>query len=232
MEQCWDQLVLTLLPCGVLRTGAPFCFATIYPKGTAEVKVLNTADQSVPPKILTTVQEEDIVKVNNGITFTETGLPVGESWSVTLGSRTLSSTTPTISFTGLASGSYNWNASTTISGSTGVRYAASVSSGTVDVIGNITKSIPYITQYQVSFAVSPLDAGNIDPDSTNYYDTGSEVSISATPNNQYQFLSWSSSSPSIVFSNAASESTIATVNGPGTVTAAFASIIGNQYSFH
>jgi DNA-binding beta-propeller fold protein YncE len=211
--------------------GTPFCFATTYPKGTAEVKVLNTADQSVPPKTLATVQAEDIVKVNNGITFTQTGLPVGASWSVTLGSRTFTSTTPTMEFTGLAEGNYNWNSSTEISGSAGVRYAASVSSGTVNVIGNITKSITYNTQYQLSFAVSPLGAGSINPDSTNYFDAGSQVLLSATANDQYQFLKWSSSSPSIVFSNAALPSTSATVNGPGTVTAAFASIIGNSLAF-
>jgi len=211
--------------------GTPFCFATTYPTGTAEVKVLSMADQSVPPKTLATVQAEDIVKINNGITFTQTGLPTGASWSVTLGSRTLSSTNSTIAFTGLASGSYNWNSSTEIYGSAGVRYAASVSSGTVDITGNLTKIVPYITQYQVSFAVNPVGAGNINPSSTDYYNAGSQVSISATANDQYQFLRWSSSNTSIVFSNAAKASTSATVNGPGTITGAFASTVGNSLAF-
>jgi hypothetical protein len=210
---------------------APFCFATVYPLGTAEVKVLSMTDQSVPPETLTTVQAEDIVKVNNGIIFTETGLPAGASWSVTLGSQTLSSTNSTISFTGLASGSYNWNSSNTISGDAGVRYAAYVSSGTVDITGNVTKNLPYITQYQVSFAVNPVDAGNIDPSNANYYNAGSQVSISAKANSQYQFLKWSSSNPSIVFSNAAFPSISATINAPGTVTATFASTIGNSVVF-
>jgi hypothetical protein len=211
--------------------GTPFCFATTYPTGTAEVKVLNTADQTAPPKTLATVQAEDIIKLNNGVTFTQTGLPTGASWSVTLGSRTLSSTNSTIAFTGLASGSYDWASSTAVSGSTGVRYAASTSSGTVDVTGNVTKSVAYITQYQVSFAVNPVDAGSIDPSSTNYFNAGSQVLISATANDQYQFLKWSSNNPSILFSNSALPSTSATINGPGIVTATFASIVGNSLAF-
>ncbi len=211
--------------------GAPFCFATVYPKGTSYVNVLNTANQAAPPKTLATVQAEDIVKLNNSVTFAETGLPLGTSWSVTLGSKTLSSTNSTIAFTGLAYGNYDWNSSTEISGGAGIRYDASVASGTIDVEGNVSSTIAYITQYQVSLAVDPSGAGSANPASANYYNVGTQIPISAAANDQYQFLDWSSNSPSIVLANVASPSTSATINGPGTVTCAFASTIGNSVAF-
>ncbi|MEM3327960.1 MAG: S53 family peptidase, partial [Thermoplasmata archaeon] len=54
-----------------------------------------------------------IVKGSSGtpttytVTFTESGLPSGTSWSVTFNSNTKSSTTNTISFTGIANGTYS-----------------------------------------------------------------------------------------------------------------------------
>ncbi|MEM4105369.1 MAG: S53 family peptidase, partial [Thermoplasmata archaeon] len=56
-----------------------------------------------------------IVKGSSGtpttytVTFTESGLPSGTSWSVTFNSNTKSSTTNTISFTGIANGTYSYS---------------------------------------------------------------------------------------------------------------------------
>ncbi|MEM3325620.1 MAG: S53 family peptidase, partial [Thermoplasmata archaeon] len=74
-----------------------------------------------------------IVKGSSGtpttytVTFTESGLPSGTSWSVTFNSNTKSSTTNTISFTGIANGTYSYSVGA-VSG-----YTASPSSGTITV---------------------------------------------------------------------------------------------------
>ncbi len=71
------------------------------------------------------------VKYNT--TFTETGLPSGQSWSVTIGSQTVSSTTSSLVFS-LANGTYNYTVAA-VSG-----YHSSVASGTIQVNGS-TQSI-------------------------------------------------------------------------------------------
>ena len=72
------------------------------------------------------------------VTFTETGLPSGTSWSVTLNGQTESSTTSTIVFTGLSNGTYSYTVSS-VSG-----YTLSPSSGSINIHGsNTSKSITF-----------------------------------------------------------------------------------------
>ena len=85
-----------------------------------------------------------IVKGSSGtpttytVTFTESGLPSGTSWSVTFNSNTKSSTTNTISFTGIANGTYSYSVGA-VSG-----YTASPSSGTITVNGaNVNQAITF-----------------------------------------------------------------------------------------
>jgi hypothetical protein len=88
------------------------------------------------------------------VTFTQTGLPAGKSWSATFNGVLLSSKTSTIVFRGIASGSYSWSVLTPIAGSTGIRYQASQASGTMSVPSQTTQTITYTTQYLVTFAQS------------------------------------------------------------------------------
>ncbi|MEM4100990.1 MAG: hypothetical protein QXI08_06045, partial [Thermoplasmata archaeon] len=72
------------------------------------------------------------------VTFTESGLPSGTSWSVTFNGNTKSSTTNTISFTGIANGTYSYSVGA-VSG-----YTASPSSGTITVNGaNVNQAITF-----------------------------------------------------------------------------------------
>jgi hypothetical protein len=211
---------------------ASFVFAAEYPTGTATIQVIDVTKPETPLKVVTA---DELVQVGNSVTFTENGLPTGKSWSVTFGGLTQSSTTNTITFTGVSTGSYSWNASTPISGGTGIRYVTSLSSGTMNVPTQASQNVAYTTQYQVSFCVSPLNAGTVSPSKTAYYDKGSKVSISATSSrgdkcdhggdhghSAYTFWNWTSSNPSISFASSTSASTTATINGPGTITANFA----------
>ena len=89
------------------------------------------------------------------VTFTESGLPSGTSWSVTLGGATSSSTTSTITFNE-ANGTYTYTVGT-VSG-----YSASPSSGSVTVNGAaVSKSITFTSsspsgQYAVTFSQTGL----------------------------------------------------------------------------
>jgi hypothetical protein len=169
------------------------------------------------------------VTLSYPVAFTQTGLLTGTPWSVTFGGTTQSSTTKTITFTFITTGSYTWTASNQISTGIGTRYVTSTSSGTLNVPTQTTQSITFTPQYQVSFSLNPTGTGTISPSATNYYDSGTKVSIIANANAGYTFWQWTSNNPSITFDSVSLVSTIATINGPGTITATFATLVsGNK----
>ena len=86
-------------------------------------------------------------------------------------------------------------------------------SGSSTVTGN------YVTQYQVTFTVSPSGSGVTSIAGTNWENAG-PLMITATPNSGYTFSSWSSNTGLITFSPN-SASTTANIGGTGTITATF-----------
>jgi hypothetical protein len=89
------------------------------------------------------------------VTFSESGLPGGTSWSVTLNGTTLSSTTSSIAFS-QTNGTYSFSVPT-ITG-----YSANPSTGSVAVAGApVSRSIvfTYIGTYTVTFTESGLPTG-------------------------------------------------------------------------
>ncbi|MDG6906735.1 MAG: hypothetical protein JRN20_13220, partial [Nitrososphaerota archaeon] len=157
------------------------------------------------------------------ITFTETGLPQGTSWNVTFDGDTLSSTTNSISFYPFPQGTYSWSVASPLSGSQGTQYAVtSASSGSISVPSQTSEAITFVTQYQVSIGSSPSSGGTTSPSGLSWYDAGSSLQIVATPASGYEFSSWSTSTGSISLASATSQSTTAEINGPGTISADFA----------
>ena len=78
------------------------------------------------------------------VSFSETGLPSGTSWSVTFNGTTLSSTTNTITFTA-ASGTYSYSIGS-LSG-----YTVSPSSGSTTVNGkNVSQGITFSASPKIS----------------------------------------------------------------------------------
>ncbi len=125
------------------------------------------------------------------VMFSETGLPSGTSWSVTLNGAMETSTSSTITFNE-PNGTYGYTVSTPISGGSGVRYVT-VSSGSVTVNGNnAAVPVSYTTQYYLSTYSSPSTGGTTTPLS-GWYNASSTVTISATPDSGYAFLSWTGS---------------------------------------
>ncbi len=88
------------------------------------------------------------------VTFSQTGLRSGTSWSVTLGANTISSTQSSITFPE-TNGSYTYK----ISNVTG--YEVSPTSGVITVSGSsVTKSVTFSELFQVNFIESNLPAGS------------------------------------------------------------------------
>ena len=100
--------------------------------------------------------DDNVYALGTAVTFTESGLPSGTSWSVTFNGATQSSSTNTIIFLGIAYGSYSWSASTPISGGTGIQYVAPTSTGSITVPTVESQAVTYTTQYAVTFSSSGL----------------------------------------------------------------------------
>jgi len=155
------------------------------------------------------------------VTFTESGLPAGTQWSVTFNGLTKSSTSSSITFTGVPAGNYTWNATSIIAVGSGTRYVAQASSGTISVSNALSVSISYVKQYRVT--IQPTAGGSTSPSGTFWYNAGSTVSITAIPAPGYEFVGWETNS-SITFTNSSSATTNMTVNSPGTVVALFKAV--------
>jgi uncharacterized repeat protein (TIGR02543 family) len=115
-----------------------------------------------------------------------------------------------------------------VAGAGGIRYnfTGYNPSASVTMTGDEAITLVYQTQYQVNFAVDPTGRGttNPSPGTSNWYNAGASVSISATDTNatdEYVFCYWNATTTSITFANQSATPTTATVNGPGTITAYF-----------
>ncbi len=97
-----------------------------------------------------------VTQVSYSVTFTQTGLPLGQSWGVTFNGQPKFSTTTIITFSGIPAGSYAWSVSSPISGGPGVQYLKSPSTGTMNVSAPTTQLITYQKQYSVTFADSGI----------------------------------------------------------------------------
>ena len=126
------------------------------------------------------------------VTFTESGLPAGTSWSVTLNGSTKSSTTTTITFQE-SNGTYSF----TVGSVPG--YTASPSSGTVTVAGAaVAQPISFTPGTPVTYSVTFTESGL--PSGTSW-----SVTFNGTPQ--------LSTTTSIVFSNYLNGTYIFTVGG-------------------
>ncbi|MGC8620271.1 MAG: InlB B-repeat-containing protein, partial [Thermoplasmata archaeon] len=116
-------------------------------------------------------------------------------------------------------GTYSYSIETIISGSTGIRYISSLSSGTITVDGfNITVNVSYTGQYYLKMLSNPSDGGNVSPQS-GWYNAGSTITINAVPNSNFEFISWNGTG-SGSYSGINNSSTI-TMNSPVTEQANF-----------
>jgi archaeal type IV pilus assembly protein PilA len=78
------------------------------------------------------------------------------------------------------------------------------------------------TNYSVSFSFG-VGGQSVSPSGTQSFSAGTRVPIVATPDANYEFTQWTSttSTGSIIFDNSYAASTVATINGAGSITATF-----------
>jgi hypothetical protein len=130
------------------------------------------------------------------VTVNESGLPVGQSYTVTLGSQSYSGT-GVFPITNLSSGSYALGFPDVLgSGSTIVRYvlasvtaSAGLGAGSLDVTASLTLSPVYLPQFYVSIAV--LGSGTVSSSPGGPWQPGSALfSSTATPAVGNVFVGW------------------------------------------
>ncbi|MDE1870385.1 MAG: Ig-like domain-containing protein [Candidatus Micrarchaeota archaeon] len=107
--------------------------------------------------------------------------------------------------------SHSYSFASTVSGGAGIQYVYSgvsgcgltAQSGTFIASANCTVTATYTTQYLLTTSSSPGGGGTATP-STQYYNTGTPVTLGETPNGGYFFLSWAGTGSGSYSGNTAS----------------------------
>ncbi|MEM0124530.1 MAG: hypothetical protein QXF41_03245, partial [Candidatus Micrarchaeaceae archaeon] len=129
------------------------------------------------------------------VTFSESGLPSGTSWNVTLNNNKKSSTSSSIVFSSISAGTYSYSVGTPIPGGTDTQYVASPSSGSISVSGTTTQDITYTKQYYLTEQSN--EAGATLTPGSGWYNSGTMLTLGAYPNElttannqEYYFAYW------------------------------------------
>jgi FlaG/FlaF family flagellin (archaellin) len=199
---------------------------TNYPykeKDLLTIKIV-TYDGKTCDDSFTTRTVVDHVSVQHKVSFTQTGSASAPSLTYSINSGASQQATVPFSVMVNEGSTISYTYQSTVSGETGTRYMLTNDPGTQQTMGtsDITVAGTYKTQYQVTFAINPVDSGTTNPSgSSNWYDAGQTgISISVSTNTGYIFYSWSANPTSaITIANPSSAATTITVNGPATVTA-------------
>ena len=93
--------------------------------------------------------------------------------------------------------------------------------------GHKTATATWVTQYQVTFNVSPAESGSTIPSANTLWLDSGQLQISLVTNAGYTFSNWRSDTSAITFSDSYSATTFANIAGPGTITASLTTINGN-----
>ena len=151
---------------------------------------------------VTTSPAHLLVSVDGGAA---TAAPLVESW-VPGSSHTIATTSPQSGGTGVQYAFSSWSDSGAISHSITVPSSAA------------TYTASFATQYQLTTAANPSNGGTVSPTSGNFYNSGTVVPLTATPNAGFTFSNWTGS-----VANSTSASTTITMTAPQSVTANFTS---------
>jgi hypothetical protein len=98
------------------------------------------------------------------------------------------------------------------------RWFTSSASGVIK--SSTTIDPTYNRQYFVTFVASPSSDGTVSP-SSNWFNSGSTITIKATANSGFTFSKWTTSTKNVVITNSKLATTTAKINGFGTITADF-----------
>ncbi len=145
------------------------------------------------------------------VTVSESGLPSGTGWGLSVNGTTRSVSTPQTTYL-LVNASYTFVLEGPLAGPSGVRYLPSPPALTVTVAGaNVTATVAYYTQYLLNVSARPVVGGTVTP-AVEWVNSSTAVTLGVTPAPGYEFLSWTGSGPGNYSGNSTNPSI--TVNGP------------------
>ena len=144
------------------------------------------------------------------------GNPTGDGWYDTGSSGTFGVTNPYLVGDDTRCIFIAWNG--TGSGS----YSGLSDTYTLTMNNPVTETAVWQVQYKVAFSTNPYFSGTTVPSGTETWQNTGNLSLSSNPNTNYVFTSWSTSGL-ITIDNPYSANAIATINGPGTITANYLS---------
>jgi hypothetical protein len=158
-----------------------------------------------------TAQTGVTINVPAGVSYTFNGQTVSgtQTFNVAPGTYTLSTTTPQALGAGSRAVFASWSNGQPIS------HNVTVGSTAVSIIGSFT------TQFQLTTAASPSNGGTVTPASGTFYDAGTVVNLSATPNSGFGFGSWTGA-----VANSSAASTTVTMDAAKSVTGNFTAQTG------
>ncbi|MEM0288270.1 MAG: hypothetical protein QXG05_08930, partial [Nitrososphaerota archaeon] len=169
------------------------------------------------------------------ITFSANGLSSSASGTVlTVDGVSYNYNQLPISFSWQSGSQHSFSWASPINGGQGTQFIWQSTSGlstaqsaTITVTGSGSITGNYGTQYYLTMSASPSSDGSVSP-ASGWYNAGSKVTITATPNSGYNFAGWSGSG-SGSYSGSNNPATI-TLNGPISETANFGSSSSNTYT--
>jgi hypothetical protein len=124
------------------------------------------------------------------VNLSESNLPSGASWSITVDGAERTSTTPTMEWNE-TNGTYSFEVGSPVENGPGVQFVASPSAGTFSVTGAATnETIPFVEQFNLTTSVLPSGAGTISP-AGGWFNAGSDVELSAVAAEGHAFVNWS-----------------------------------------
>lgn len=159
------------------------------------------------------------------VTFTESGLPSGTAWSVTVGGTTVWSSGPTNTLS-LSNGTYSYSVNGISTGS-GIRYGATPSAGSFTLNGaGYSRTLTYTSQVYLVTQASPATGGTVSP-ATGWYNTSTSVTLSAVPAVGYIFAGWYGNGTGNYTGSSATQTL--TLNYPETEFAVFSPTVVSAY---
>lgn len=162
-----------------------------------------TPSVTTVPITITTTPANLLVSADGG---PATAAPLAENWAPG-SSHTIATTSPQAGSPGVQYVWSNWSDSGAISHSITVPSTAT------------TYTASFSTQYLLTTAANPPAGGTVTPASGTYYAASTVVPLTATPNANYTFSSWTGN-----VANASNASTTVTMTGPQSVTANFVGV--------
>lgn len=163
------------------------------------------------------------------VTFLETGLPQGQSWSVIYNGVQASANGVNITFNETYGTTGLGYTVTNVSIGTGSQYGAVPWDGSVTPSQHTTMSVIFSVDYYLTMSVSPSAGGSVTP-SSEWQSAGNAVSITAIASPGYHFVSWAGAGSGNY--TGSTTPVVITPNGPVTEVAEFSANVLYQVTIY